>query len=113
MNLKEQILNAEDSVIEPVDIPEWSCTVHVKTLSGIERDRIEAEIHSGDGDNLVNLRAKMAVATVCDEQGNLVFTPDDAAELGNKSASALSKIFNVATRLSGMTEADVDELEKN
>jgi hypothetical protein len=41
------------------------------------------------------------------------FTAKEALELGGKSATALNKLFEVCCKLSGITETDVDELEKN
>ena len=37
----------------------------------------------------------------------------DMEALGEKSAAALQRVFDVARRLSGMSESDVEELTKN
>lgn len=114
---RDQILQVPDLVTEEVSVPEWGGTVLVKTLTGAERDRLEATIVSMNGKktttNLKNLRAKMCVASCVDEEGKPLFTEKDVEALGNKSAAALQRVFEVGMRLSGLSEEDVDELTKN
>ena len=57
-----------------------------------------------------DLRAKLCSQTICDEDGKKLFTPADVKELSEKSALALQRVFEVAQRLSGLTEEDLEEL---
>lgn len=111
---RDAILSAADLNKELVDVPEWGGSVYVRALSGAERDRFEASIVEQRGKssraNLANIRAKLAALTVCDEQGEKLFTGADVSALGEKSAAALNRIFDVARRLSGLGEDDVKEL---
>ncbi len=64
--------------------------------------------------SLEDYRAKLAVSTICNEAGALLFTMREAKELGNKlSAANLEKIADVASRLNVITEEDQEELVKN
>jgi hypothetical protein len=63
--------------------------------------------------NLRNIRAKLVALTVVDEDGNRIFSDEDAEALGKKSAAALDRIFAVAQRLSGLRPEDVEELAGN
>jgi len=112
---KDQILQAKDIRMEEVEVPEWDGgTVIVKTMTGVERDQFEASIVSEPGQrDMRNLRAKIVALSVVDENGNRLFSFEDAVELGEKSARALNRIFSVAQRLSGFTPQDVEELRKN
>jgi len=110
---KDQILRADDLPREQVDVPEWGGSVFVRTMTGAERDAFEQSIADDSGRNLANLRARLAVLAVVDADGERLFADSDALSLGNKSAAALSRIFNVAQRLNALTNADVEELEKN
>lgn len=111
---KNQILEANDVQTETVEVPEWGGSVIVKTLSGAERDKLEGSIMSQPGErNFTNLRAKIVALSVVDEQGNNLFTFDEAVELGKKSARALDRIFTATQRLSGITPEDVEDLSKN
>ncbi len=114
---KDQILQAQDIMFEDVPVPEWGGTVRVVTLTGNERDAIEASMIVGKGKNkdvsLANLRAKVVARSVVDEEGKRIFEDEDIAALGRKSAAALNRVYEVAQRLSGITQEDVDELTKN
>lgn len=114
MNLRDKILGSEDRTTVPVPIPEWDCTVYVTTMSGIERDAFEVAAQGSDGKTArENIRAKLAVFTTVDEKGKRVFGDGDAELLGDKNAAALDRIFNVATKINRLTEADMVELAKN
>lgn len=116
---RESILGAEDLPREKVLTPEWGAGtfVYVGTMSGAERDSFEQTIledKKADGKaKLVNVRAKLAVRVVQDEQGQRLFTDDDAEALGRKSAKVLDRIFDVGQRLNGIGAKDVKELEGN
>ena len=113
MSIKEKILTSQDLNPEKLHVPEWGVDVYIRVMSGFERDSFEAEI-GGDGKrNLANIRAKLAVRVLCDETGKRIFELKDAAELGQKSAAALDRIFTVATRVNRIGEKDVDELVGN
>jgi len=114
---KQAILEVKDIEIEQVDVPEWGGHVFVKGMTGMERDTFEASIVQQRGKdarvNMVNIRAKLAAQTICDEEGLRLFNDKDVKALGKKSANALQRVFDVAQRLSGITEDDVDELAEN
>lgn len=111
---KKDILDIDDLKTEDVDIPEWNGTVKVRTLTGIERDELEAAVvQPGGKRNLDNLRAKMVALSVVDDEGKRMFSFDEAIKLGHKSARALDRLFSVAQRLSGFSKQDVDGLTKD
>jgi len=51
--------------------------------------------------------------TVCDEEGERLFTDSQIQQLGGKSAAALDRLYSVAARLSAITKSDEDELLGN
>lgn len=118
---KDDILNAQDLVTEEVAVPEWApepgmdATVLVRGLTGRERDDYEASMIVRRGDkvaqDVANARAKLVVKCVVDDGGQRVFTDQDAPALGEKSAAALDRIFEVVARLSGLREEDAAEAE--
>lgn len=114
---REAILNVDDLPRELVAVPEWGGEVYVRALTGAERDAFEQSIVEQRGKstrmNLRNIRAKLVSLAVIDGNGNRIFSDDDVKWLGNKSAAALDRIFEVAQRLSGLRDEDVDELAKN
>jgi hypothetical protein len=122
----DQILEADDLVTEDVETPEWGGTVRVKALTGTERDSYEAacvlerpvlnakgKVVRGQTEykrNLSNVRAKLVVRSIVDEAGQRIFKDSDAAALGGKSSAALDRVFDVAARLSRLSEDDVEDL---
>jgi hypothetical protein len=114
---REQILEVKDLQFEDVEVPEWGGTLRVRGLTGIERDRFEETILDQRGKNvkvkMTNLRARLVVLSVVDEQDQALFTQNDIGVLGRKSAAALQRVFNVAQRLSGFSDEDLEELAKN
>ena len=111
---KDQILKQDDLKSEIVSVPEWGGDVRVCTMSGFARDRFEAGITGKNGGmNMQNIRAKLAAATITDEEGKLLFDEGDIIKLGNKSCAALDRVFAAAQRLNLITNDDVEVLAKN
>ena len=98
--------------------------VYVRQMTGRERDNFEQSLIKEKKDikgNIISydralgdFRAKLAVVTVCDEAGKLLFLPDDYSLLSqNMSAARLEKIVNVAQKLNAISEEDKEILVKN
>ena len=111
---RDQILQVEDITKELVSVPEWGGEVYVRGMTGDERDTFEGSLLVNRGKdqtvNLRNIRAKLASLTVCDEKGKRIFSEADTLALARKSAAALQRVFVVAQKLSGITDADVKDL---
>jgi hypothetical protein len=97
--------------------------VCVRQMTGRERDQFEQslliEIVSKTGDvsykrALSDFRAKLAVRTVCDDDGILLLKPEDFDKLSeNISAARLELIINTAQELNRITDVDKEALIKN
>ena len=115
----EQILGADDLAFEDVKVPEWGGVVRVRELPGTERDKFESQFVGTDGasvrtEGLEGFRARLAAATIVDDNGKQLFrSVAEVKRLGEKSASALQRVCDVAMRLSKMDEDDVKELAGN
>ena len=115
---RSTILGATDLKIEECDVSKWwGDVVFIKSLSGIDRDAFESSMFEGRGkdrkENLANLRARLLVKTIVDENGGRLFTDKDVRALGNKNAAPLDKCFAQSRKLSGMSDEDVEEMVKN
>jgi hypothetical protein len=113
---RDMILKADNLRTEEVPVPEWGGSVLVRELRGRERDEWEASLAVQRGKQMVpdvaNMRAKLVARSVVGEDGEPVFTQQDVAALGELSAAALDRVFEVASRLSGLSETDLDEMGK-
>lgn len=112
-----ELWSIDDVAVERVPIPEWGRAVYVKSMTGTERDAFEQSLIGGKGRNrqvnLDNFRAKLVARTARDAQDRRIFTDAEAARIGEKNAGALQRIVNVANRLSGFSDEDVEELTGN
>lgn len=120
---RESILKQRALPTEKVMCPEWAdadtppedAYVIVRTLTGHERDAWEKSLTVGKGHkakvSLDDIRAKLAVATCVDDEGRPIFTGEsDIAELSQRTCLPLSRVFDAASKLNGLSKEDVDEL---
>ena len=115
---KEQIFAADDIVFEAVECPEWGGSVILKSLTGKERDNYEASLVEQKKRRVTvkmeNVRAKLLSKSIVDpDTHERLFSDSDIDALGNKSAAPLDRLFDVARRLSGLDDDDVEELTAN
>lgn len=120
---RDAILKAAALRTEEVRVPEWADpesgadTVLVRELRGRERDEWEASLATLRGKQMVpdvaNMRAKLAARVIVGADLEPVFTQTDVAALGELSAAALDRVFEVASRLSGLNPQDLEEMAKN
>ena len=118
---REAILARDDEQSETVEVPEWDGSVRVRGLTGRERDLWEQSLTEDKPGrrrkkkeamrvNMDNMRAGLCALCIVDEDGKRLFAQTDVVALGEKNAAAIDKLFDVATRLSGISEDDVDDL---
>ena len=116
----DQISAAADLPVETIPVPEWGGNVIIRTLMASERDAWEAAMltrrdeATGDLD-CTNLKAELVARTLSDASGSPLFAdPLKGIELlAKKSGAVVSRLFEVAQRLNGLTKKDVEELAKN
>lgn len=113
----QTILGAKDITTEDVAVPEWGGTVRVRGLTGLERDEFEATLLDQKGKkakvDMRNARARLVSLATIDESGKRIFSSEHVVILGTKSAAALNRVYDVAARLSGISDTDMDELSGN
>lgn len=115
--LRQRILDTPDQPpIEELYLDEWGFKVYVRGMTSAQRDKWEgSQVSVGKGGsveyNADNLRASLVARCLCTPQGDPVMKQDDVGRLGQKSATAIDKIYEVAKRLSGISQKDVAALE--
>lgn len=108
---KDQILGAVDFDFKEVEVAEWGGSVRLRGLSASERDQFEARL--GVSQDLTNMRARLVVNCLVDDEGNRLFADKDAAELGKKNAAVMTRLFDEVRNLSGMSDEALGIAEKN
>lgn len=118
---RSKLLKKEKLKIEKVFLNDKDY-VFVRQMTAKERDRLEQSMFikkKGKGrleleQTLDNFKSKLAVQTVCDQDGNLILNDDDFKILSeNMSAYTLEKIINAAQSINNISDEDKDGLVKN
>jgi hypothetical protein len=121
MNLTRDAIMATVRTLksEPVSVPAWGGTVHVRELSANELDTFESsfaeERSKAIKDGVTyrpNVRGRMLVACICDAQGNPIFLRGDEKLVGDMAAHELEGLVTVADRLNRFTKSHQEALEK-
>lgn len=116
---KDAILAVQDLPYEDVAVPEWGGTVRVAGLNGQEASSFSAKLVKMDNNgkveqmNIENFLPELLSRTLVDEHFERLFSEQDVAALGKKSAAVLKRLGDAAMRLSGLSEAAQDEAKKN
>ncbi len=111
----EQITAAQDLKRKEVEVPEWGGTVWIQTMTGTQRDEFDNSIQAAKSNNgqidIRGIKARLVALTMVDAEGVPIFS--DPEVLGTKSAGVLNRLWEVAQRLNGLSEADAEEMVKN
>jgi hypothetical protein len=119
---REQIYETAPRTYEYCPVPQWKGQVRLQSLTADERDAFEkmiADVKSRRGRSEVRMkknvsvRALLCVMSIVNEAGERLFRNTDMEWLGKKHAAAVDTIFERASLLSGLSEADVEELEED
>ncbi len=116
---KAEILAADDRKRELVEVPEWGGSVYVTQVTASERTRLERLMLDDKGRPLpteeINRVITMGMCALCivDETGGKLFTLDDINALGEKSANAVLRVYDVVDRLNGISPAAQAALKKS
>src|SRR5262245_40460621 len=110
----EAILKVDDLPRERVEVPEWGGGVLARALPGWARERWEASRLESRDDrrqrrtDLENIRASLCALCMVDEKGQRLFEDSAIDLLGQKSAKALIRVYDVAARLNGIRNEDLE-----
>jgi hypothetical protein len=109
---KNDIIQAEDVVFEYVDVPEWGGKVKLYAMSLSEHigfEKLKATDGSINGEQIVFVLSN----GIRDEDGNKLFTKEDAKALLKKNTSVVSRLFMRCAELSKVSTPDSEKMEKN
>lgn len=103
--------------VEPVKVEGLAAPIFVRGLTGKERDSFENACFVQRGKQRVmsteNIRAKLLVRSICDEQGVRLFSDLDEGDVGALPAQVLDVLFTVAQKLSGLGASDLEEMQSD
>lgn len=115
MGLRETILAIDDKRIGSVEVPEWGCTIGVRSLTTIEMERWWDIVtdHTQKGiDPPGGRQVALVFMGTVNPDGTPLFRVEDLPSLGEKFPGAIDRVFNEIRRLSGMTKEEEAVIEK-
>ena len=114
---KDQILAADDIERIEVEVPQWGGSVLVQGLSAKQRgflmDRIVDQRGNGRKLKLADIQVLTCALSIVGEDGKRLFSDLEMNHLAAKSSAALQVVFEVAQKLSGLSDEQVEELSGN
>ena len=113
LDLRRTILEREDTLRESVFVPEWDVTVEIRGMTAGDRFRL---LQNTSIDGKVNFQRwfpDLVIACTFDpETGEKVFQATDRDTLLTRSGKAIGQLAEVASRLSGLSDADVESAKE-
>ena len=114
---REQLLKPVPVPIEDVAVPELGdgATVRLRGMTAGQRTRFEQQFVSNTGKqrNTQTLRERLLIQCVIGADDQPMLTPDDIVAIGQQSSVVIERLVNVAMRLCGMSNNDVESLAGN
>jgi hypothetical protein len=110
---KEQILECNDIKSEVVQVPEWNGEVLVQGLTLADKDKWTDAIVVDGKASMEGATGSLCALCMRNEDGSRLFESSDIPALQQKSAQALDRVFQVAQRLSGIGQDEIEETVKN
>jgi len=108
-----RILSGAPLASVDVEILEWGGAVRIREMTAGERDAFDVLLLDGDQHlDFRNYRAKLVIATACDEEGKLLFGHGDVESLTRLGTGAMDRLFEAAARLNHLTSGDMEALGK-
>lgn len=118
---KNQILGiVEEMEKEWVSIPEWGHDkgIYIRVMTAMEKDAYQRSLLQRNPDGTMfadstNVTAKLVAACAVNEDGKLLFDFSDIIPLGKKSSVVMERLAEVARRLNGIGQKEMEKLLKN
>jgi len=104
---RKSILAVDDVRKEKFAVPEWKGDVFLRVLTGTDRDRFE---ESYADQKMKAFRIRFLLLALCDEDGERLFSDDEADVLGKKSSVVINRLFEAGWKLNAFTQEAVDAL---
>lgn len=91
--------------------------VRIRSLTELERSRLEASMRDKKGNlsttRMVDLKCRIIVMAVVDEEGNQLFTNSDIERIGQQDSKTTNDLVEAIQAHCGWSDEDLEDLEKN
>jgi len=110
MSLREKIINRA-IIIKPVEA--FGETLYVKEMTGEESSSFEKWLTQNTDRSGTQISCELLARTLCDAEGNRLFSDDDAKALAKLPSPEIRRAYNAAESLNKIDEDDIEAAEGN
>lgn len=97
-----------------VAVPEWGGEVLLQVPKVSEFEAWDTLQRDDDGEFITHgARASLVAICLVDEAGERLFTGDEVAQLSQKSWAVIDRLFEQCKKLTGASDDEIEETEKN
>lgn len=108
---KDQLLQKGRPSVREVKIPEIDETVFIRTMTGSQRDTFETKFTGKTPAG--NVRGVVCAWVLSDEDGNRLFTDEDAEAVGDLDVRVLTRVFDAAIEQSALSSDELEAIAGN
>jgi hypothetical protein len=112
---KQQIAAVDDlkAKIVRVEVPEWGGAVCLRPMTVRELDDYSNEVMRNKGNGLRDFRTRLVACSLCDEQGQRLFTDDEVDMLAAKSGAAMDRLYRACDEINDIGPKRMEDIAGN
>jgi len=114
---RETFLKPIEVPQEKLYVPELEDHIWVKGMTAADRGKFEKTFETPAGTKskrkMREIRERLIIACVCNEDGTALFTEDDIEAIGRQPITMIERIVVFAQKLSGFSVDEVEAMAKN
>lgn len=114
-DLRNQLLNlAKKHETQTLELPQLGGKIYIKSMTIAERMNFEKRFADADGEiDALDVTVQTVIASACNEDGEPLFTDDDADALKQLPSGVMLTIVQAANKINGLIKTAVEAAEKN
>ena len=95
-------LDARQHAVDPIEVPEWGLTVYLRHLTA-------ADLRAFEDSHGVEFQIRVLIASLADEDGQLLFTEEDAAALAGAEFTVALRLFGIVAKANGLSNENLED----
>lgn len=114
-DLRNQLLNlAKKHETQTLELPQLGGKIYIKSMTIAERMNFEKRFADADGEiDALDVTVQTVIVSACNEDGEPLFTDDDADALKQLPSGVMLTIVQAANKINGLIKTAVEAAEKN
>lgn len=104
-----QLAQQKNATVHTVEVKDFG-SVGLRVMTGTEREKYETTAVVNGKFVIEDFRARLLCKTLCDDQGNRLFSDDEIGTVSSFPSPVLIQLFSEAQKLNALSPEAVDEL---